>query len=126
MKAQEQQDFLDKFYKNVKASIRENKLYVNPNAFGPTKKIVLEISLEAVRDDLDIPKEKLYEVIGRAICEAEQTVSKVNKKSVKAVVEFIEEEIQRLYGLYTESADKTAGEYEELAYQIKERFGINE
>jgi hypothetical protein len=71
MKAQEQQDFLDTFYENVKASIRENKLYVDPNTFRPTKKIVLEISLEPVRDELDIPKEKLYEVIGRAICESE-------------------------------------------------------
>jgi len=69
MKAQAQQDFLDSFYENVKASIKENKLQADPITFGPIKKIVLEIKLEPVRDELDIPKEKIYEVIGRAICE---------------------------------------------------------
>ena len=65
---QEQQDFLNSFYQKVKGSIKENKVDIDPTTFKPIKKIVLEIDLEFVVDNYDIPKEKLYEVIGKVIC----------------------------------------------------------
>jgi hypothetical protein len=66
---QEQQDFLNSFYQKVKGSIKENKVDVDPTTFKPIKKIVLEIDLEFVVDNsVYIPKEKLYEVIGKVIC----------------------------------------------------------
>jgi hypothetical protein len=66
---QEQQDFLNSFYQKVKGSIKENKVDIDPTTFKPIKKIVLEIDLEFVVDNsVYIPKEKLYEVIGKVIC----------------------------------------------------------
>jgi hypothetical protein len=69
---QEQQDFLNSFYQKVKESIKENKVDIDPTTFKPIKKIVLEIGLEFVVDNYDIPKEKLYEVIGKVICGVEK------------------------------------------------------
>jgi hypothetical protein len=67
---QAQKDFLDAAYQNVKASIKENEFYVDLNTFRPTRRIVLEIGLEVIDETfLDVPKEKVYEVVGRAICE---------------------------------------------------------
>ncbi|MFZ9740797.1 MAG: hypothetical protein ACO3CQ_02775 [Candidatus Nanopelagicaceae bacterium] len=71
---QEQQDFLNSFYQKVKGSIKENKVDYDPTTFKPIKKIVLEIDLEFVVDNsVYIPKEKLYEVIGKVICGGEDT-----------------------------------------------------
>jgi hypothetical protein len=65
----EQQDLLNLFYQKVKGSIKENKVDFDPSTFKPIKKIVLEIDLEFVVDNsVYIPKEKLYEVIGKVIC----------------------------------------------------------
>jgi hypothetical protein len=70
---QEQQDFLNSFYQKVKGSIKENKVDIDPTTFKPIKKIVLEIDLEFVVDNsVYIPKEKLYEVIGKVICGVEK------------------------------------------------------
>jgi hypothetical protein len=64
-----QKDLLNLFYQKVKGSIKENKVDFDPTTFKPIKKIVLEIDLEFVVDNsVYIPKEKLYEVIGKVIC----------------------------------------------------------
>ena len=68
-----QKDLLNLFYQKVKGSIKENKVDIDPTTFKPIKKIVLEIDLEFICDNsLYIPKEKLYEVIGKVICGVEE------------------------------------------------------
>ena len=69
---QEQQNILNSFYQKVKGSIKENKVDIDPITFKPIQKIVLEFGLEVVVDNHDIPKEKLYEVIGKVICGVEE------------------------------------------------------
>jgi hypothetical protein len=69
----EQKDFLNLFYQKIKQSIKENKVDYDPITFKPFKKIVLEIDLEFICDNsFYIPKEKLYEVIGKVICGVEK------------------------------------------------------
>lgn len=68
-----QKDLLNLFYQKVKGSIKENKVDIDPTTFKPIKKIVLEIDLEFICDNsFYIPKEKLYEVIGKVICGIEK------------------------------------------------------
>jgi hypothetical protein len=68
-----QQDLLNLFQQKIKDSIKEKKVEYTPIAFRPIKKIVLEIDLEFICDNsFYIPKEKLYEVIGKVICEIEK------------------------------------------------------
>jgi len=68
-----QQDLLDLFYQKVKQSIKESKVDFDPNTFKPFKKVVLEIDLEFICDNsFYIPKEKLYEVIGKIVCGVEE------------------------------------------------------
>ena len=69
----EQKDLLNSFYLNVKDSIKENKIEYDPTTFKPIKKIVLEIDLEFTHHSFSrIPKEKLYEVVGKVICGVEK------------------------------------------------------
>ena len=68
-----QKDLLNLFYQKVKGSIKENKVDYDQTTFKPIKKIVLEIDLEFICDNsFYIPKEKLYEVIGKVICGIEK------------------------------------------------------
>ena len=67
-----QKDLLNSFYLDVKDSIKENKVDYDPVTFKPFKKIVLEIDLEFANHSFyHIPKEKIYEVIGKVICGVE-------------------------------------------------------
>ena len=69
-----QQDLLNLFQQKVKNSIKESKVEYDPTTFRPIKKIVLEIDLEFMGDNsFYIPKEKLYEVVGKVICGIEDT-----------------------------------------------------
>jgi len=69
-----QQDLLNLFQQKVKNSIKESKVEYDPTTFRPIKKIVLEIDLEFMCDNsFYIPKEKLYEVVGKVICGIEDT-----------------------------------------------------
>ena len=64
----EQQEKLILFCQKVKNSIKESKVDLEPATFKPIKKIVLEIDLEFMCDNsVYIPKEKLYEVLGKLI-----------------------------------------------------------
>jgi hypothetical protein len=69
-----QQDLLNLFQQKVKNSIKESKVEYDPTTFKPIKRIVLEIDLEFMCDNsFYIPKEKLYEVVGKVICGIEDT-----------------------------------------------------
>jgi hypothetical protein len=60
----------EQFYQKVKSSIKEKKLGIDDVSFQPVMKIVLELPLEVSTDTGSvIGKQKLYELIGRAICE---------------------------------------------------------
>ena len=79
----EQKDLLNLFYQKIKQSIKENKVDYDPITFKPFKKIVLEIDLEFICDNsFYIPKEKLYEVIGKVICGVE------NQKWIAPITNF--------------------------------------
>ena len=68
-----QQDLLDLFSQKVKQSIKESKVDFVSNTCRPIKKVVLEIDLEFICDNsFYIPKEKLYEVIGKIVCGVEE------------------------------------------------------
>ncbi len=70
----EQQDLLNSFYLDVKDSIKEKKVEYDPITFKPFIKIVMEIDLEFTHHSFSrIPKEKLYEVVGKVICGVEDT-----------------------------------------------------
>lgn len=58
----------EQFYQKIKSSIKEKKLGIGDVSFQPVMKIVLELPLEPATDiGSDIDKQKLYELIGRAI-----------------------------------------------------------
>lgn len=66
---QAQQELLTLFCQKVKNSIKESKIECEPLTFKPIKKVVLEIDIEFVTDNsVYIPKEKLYEVVGKIVC----------------------------------------------------------
>lgn len=68
-----QQDLLNLFCQKVKQSIKESKVDFDPNTYKPIKKVALEIDLEFICDNsFYIPKEKLYEVIGKVVCGVEE------------------------------------------------------
>jgi hypothetical protein len=65
-----QQDLLNLFEQSIKDSIKEKKVEYESITFRPIKKIVLEIDLEFMSDNFFyIPREKLYEVVGKVICD---------------------------------------------------------
>ena len=60
----------DQFYQKIISSIKEKNLEIDADSFQPVMKIVLELPLEPITDtDSTIGKQKLYELIGRAICD---------------------------------------------------------
>ena len=60
----------EQFYQKVKSSIKEKKLDIDAVSFQPVIKIVMELPLKPVTDvGVFINKQKLYELIGMAICE---------------------------------------------------------
>jgi hypothetical protein len=68
-----QEDILNLFHQKFKESITENEVYFDLNTFKPFRKIVLEIDIEFMTDNsVYIPKEKLYELIGKVVCGVEE------------------------------------------------------
>jgi hypothetical protein len=60
----------EEFYQRIKGSIKESQLDMDPTSFSPHVRIVLEIPMEPVDGTpLFIEKQKMYELIGKAICE---------------------------------------------------------
>ena len=59
----------EQFYQKFKSSIKEKKLDIDSVSFQPVMKIVMELPLGPVTDaGAFVSKQKLYELIGRAIC----------------------------------------------------------
>ena len=60
----------DQFYQKIKSYIKEKKLEYNADSFQPIMKVVLELPLEPATDTGSfIDKQKLYELLGKAICD---------------------------------------------------------
>jgi hypothetical protein len=64
----------EQFYQKIKNSIKEKKLIIDAVSFQPVMKIVLELPLEPATDS-SIGKQKLHELIGMAILEAQVETS---------------------------------------------------
>jgi hypothetical protein len=57
-------------YQRIKDSIKESQLDLDENTFTPLMRITLEIPIEPILDtQASIGKQKIYELIGKAICE---------------------------------------------------------